>query len=104
MNTTAYTLKVLALTLTLVSTGTVISAEMDPKSGDLKNYLCRDLMRFSGSERDISVGVLQGYLLGKRNTTKYDERELEKLTDQVFDYCLDNPNTVALSAFEKFGK
>ena len=82
--------------------GSPVHAEADTKAGDLNNYLCKDLIRFSGTTRDIAIGVLHGFYLGKKNTMTYDIESLSKKTDEVFEYCLDNPNSKTLAAFGKF--
>ena len=104
MNTKRNRLNAMSLAGVFLFTGAVALAEEYPKSGDLNNYQCKDIMRLSGEDRDIAIGVFHGYLLGKKNTTKYDAQKLAGATDEVLEFCLDNPNTKALQAFEKFGQ
>jgi hypothetical protein len=77
-------------------------AEESDKTTDLKDFLCKDLMRFSGADRDIAIAVYHGYMLGKKDTTKYVSEELALITDKVVEYCLDNPKVKTLDAFTKF--
>ena len=90
------------LVFVFLTSGVPVHAEADSKAGDLNNYLCKDLMRFSGTTRDIAIGVLHGFYLGKKNTTTYDIESLSQKTDEIIEYCLDNPNAKALAAFSRF--
>ena len=88
-----------AAALLLGSTATF--AEEQPAMKDLSTGLCKDLMILSGEERVIALAFIQGYRLGKTNTTKYDPEALGQLSNKFMDYCLDNPKEKALPAFEK---
>jgi hypothetical protein len=74
----------------------------EPK--DLKESKCKDIMILSGEDREIAIAFAHGYMLGKKNTTKYVPEELGNATDNFMDYCLDHPNDNALVTFEKFSK
>lgn len=71
---------------------------------DLKDNQCRDVMILSGEDREIAIAFAHGYMLGKKNTTRYVPEELGEATDKFMDYCLDHPHENALVAFEKFTK
>ncbi|MEH6577768.1 MAG: HdeA/HdeB family chaperone [Amphritea sp.] len=94
-----------AATLSLVSifllAGSLANADQTEKQSDLNNFLCKDIMRLSGTERDISIAFYHGYMLGKKGTTMYVRDKLSNISDQVIDYCLDNPNIKMLDAFIK---
>ena len=81
----------------------VIAGELS-ETRDLKNNQCRDVMILSGEDREIAIAFAHGYMLGKKNTTRYVPAELGEATDKFMDYCLDNPKDNALAAFEKFTK
>jgi hypothetical protein len=84
--------------------GSVALAEEPSTQKDLSAFLCKDVMRLSGSERESALALVHGYRLGKMNTTKYEIEALSDLTDRFIDYCLENPNEKALASFEKLGK
>jgi hypothetical protein len=84
--------------------GSAIAAEEPSTQKDLNAFLCKDVMRLSGSERENALALVHGYRLGKMNTTQYEIEALAALTDSFIDYCLDNPNERALATFEKLGK
>ena len=71
---------------------------------DLNDYLCKDVMRLSGSDRESALALVHGYRLGKQNTTQFEVAALAELTDRFLEHCLDNPSDKALAAFEKLGK
>ena len=83
---------------------TAALAEEPSTKKDLNEYLCKDVMRLSGSEREASLALVHGYRLGKMGTTQFDVEALSDLTDRFIDHCLDNPNDKALEAFQKLGK
>jgi len=82
--------------------GTLNAAEAEVV--DMNSYLCKDLMRMDSEERRITLGVLHGYVLGKKGATSFVSDDLSKLSDQYIEYCLDNPQEKALPAFEKLAK
>ena len=94
-----------AVTFSVLSIGgsAALAGELsEPK--DLKDSQCKDVMILSGEDREIAIAFAHGYMLGKRNTTRYVPAELGEATDKFMDYCLDNPKDNALAAFEKFTK
>jgi hypothetical protein len=73
----------------------------DANLKDLKSYSCKDIMRLSGEDRDLAIGVLHAFLLGKNGTTQFDVQKLGESTDKFIEYCLDNPKDNALESMEK---
>jgi len=80
------------------------SAESGAQMVDIESYKCKDIMRMSGEERTVAVAVLHGYMLGKKAATKFDSDELNKISNDFIEYCLDNPSDQALASFTKFAK
>ncbi|MGB5452614.1 MAG: HdeA/HdeB family chaperone [Sedimenticolaceae bacterium] len=68
------------------------------------SYRCKDVMRFSGEEREVALGLLHGYVLGKDKKTVFNPDALAKITDNFMDYCLDHPDEKALTVFERTAK
>lgn len=58
-------------------------------------------MRMTGEDRSVSIGVLHGYMLGVKGTTKFNHQELLNITDKFVENCLDNPQSKALDVFKK---
>ena len=84
--------------------GTITFAGEETSPNDMNDYLCKDVMRLSGNDRENTLAFVHGYRLGKKGTTQFDVAELTALTDKFIEHCLDNPNDKALAAFEKLGK
>ncbi len=98
-------LSIALVTLTvLVFAASSVSAEEKASMNDLNNYLCKDVMRLSGEDREVSIALVHGYRLGKMGTTQFNTDALAEITDKFLDYCLDNPNEKALASFEKVAK
>ena len=76
-------------------------AGADDAKRDFSNLACKDVMRLSGTERDIALAFSHGYMLGKKGTTQYDVDALAQVTDRFIDHCLDHPADNALQSFEK---
>lgn len=71
---------------------------------DLNQYLCKDVMRMSGEERGVALGVMHGYALGKKGATSFKSDAANALSNDFIEYCLDNPSARALESFEKLMK
>mgnify|MGYP001817537776 CR=1 FL=1 len=84
--------------LSAAVSGTAVAAD----KRDFGTQTCREVMRLSGSDRDIALAFAHGYVLGKKGTTQYEVDALAQVTDQFIDYCLDHPAANALQSFEKF--
>ena len=80
----------------VVAAGSAIAAD---HAAD--QFTCRDVMRESGSNREIAIAFLHGYVLGKTNATAFNLETLAKQTDDFIDHCLDNPGEKALDAMMK---
>jgi hypothetical protein len=72
-------------------------------SGDrtVEQFACKDVMRDSGTNRDVAIAFLHGYLIGKSGGSKFNLDLLKKQTDLFIDRCLDNPNEKALDSMLK---
>jgi len=73
------------------------------ETGDrtIEQFLCKDVMRDSGSNRDVAIAFLHGYLIGKSGSSKFNIDTLRKQSDLFVDRCLDNPNEKAVDAMTK---
>jgi len=68
---------------------------------EVASYQCRDVMRMSGKDRDIALAFLHGYVLGTKGETSFDPEALRAATDLFIEYCLSNPDDVALDAMRE---
>jgi len=67
----------------------------------IEQYTCKDIIREAGSDRDVAIAFLHGYLLGKSGSSKFNIETLEKQTDAFIERCLDNPQEKAQDAMLK---
>jgi hypothetical protein len=69
----------------------------------IDRYSCRELLRESGTDRDVAVAFIHGYILGKSGATKLDVQKLRKETNVFIERCLDSPQAGALDTALKSG-
>jgi hypothetical protein len=93
-----------AATCVLLVAGSAALAADSSNKKDLEAFLCKDVMRLSGSERENALALVHGYRLGKAGTTQFQIDTLADLTERFIDHCLDHPSDKALETFEKLGK
>jgi len=70
----------------------------------IEQYECRDVVRESGSNRDIAIAFLHGFLLGKSGSSKFNLDALQKQTDAFLEQCLLNPREKAVDAMLAISK
>ena len=100
-----YTLKTIVTACALlISTASSLSfaLENNSKDIDINAYTCKDIMRMSGGNRDMSVSFIHGYWMGKAGKTKFNKQKVESMTNKFYDYCLDNPTEKAVKSMGKF--
>jgi hypothetical protein len=75
-----------------------VEAARAQEQGDrtVEQYLCKEVMRESGSDRDSAITFLHGFLLGKSGNSKFNLDVLARRTDAFLDRCLENPNEKAV--------
>jgi len=73
----------------------------DAKDRAVEQYLCKDVMRESGANRDVAIAFLHGFLLGKSGSSKFNLDVLHKQSDDFIERCLDNPGEKAVDAAAK---
>jgi hypothetical protein len=67
----------------------------------IEQYACKDILRESGSSREVAVAFLHGFLLGKSGNSKFNIGVLAKQTDEFIEGCLDNPAAKAVDVMTK---
>ena len=77
------------------------AAAQDPKDRTIEQYLCKDVVRESGVDRDVAVAFLHGYLLGKSGSAKFNLDVLHRQSNAFIERCLDNPSERAVDAMSK---
>ena len=72
-----------------------------PKVRSVEQYSCRDVIRESGTDREVAIAFLHGFLLGKSGTSTFDLDGLHKQTNDLIERCLDNLGEKAVDAMAK---
>ena len=67
----------------------------------VEQYACKEVMRESGSNRDVAIAFLHGFLVGKSGNSKFNVDVLHKQTEAFIDRCLENPAEKAVDAMLK---
>jgi len=67
---------------------------------DITTMDCRTVLKMDDNEQEYTMVFYHGYVTGK-NDEKVIARNLAEITDKVIEYCIDNPESTMLSAFEK---
>lgn len=73
----------------------------DKADRTVEQFACKDVMRDGGSDREVAIAFLHGYLVGKSGSSKFNIDLLKKQTDLFTERCLENPNEKALDAMLK---
>src|SRR5690242_8709089 len=79
-----------AIGLTIGMGMSTLSAQ-DTAKRTIEQYGCKDVMRESGTNRDVAIAFLHGYLLGKSGGSSFDLQTLRRQTDVFIENCLDHP-------------
>jgi hypothetical protein len=73
----------------------------DTNDRTIEQYACKDILRESGSNRDVAIAFLHGFLLGKSGGAKFNLDTLKKQTDAFLERCLENPHDKAVDVMMK---
>jgi|SRR5688500_2587712 hypothetical protein len=74
------------------------------ESRNVGQYLCKDVMRERGSERDVAIAFIHGFILGRSGSSQFVVEKLRDETAAFTERCLDNPNEPALDVLMKSKK
>jgi len=77
-----------------------VSAQ-DAKDRTIEQYICKDVMRESGANRNVAIAFLHGFLLGKSGSSKFNLDVLHKQNEDFVERCLTNPDEKAIDAMSK---
>ncbi len=68
---------------------------------NVNDYKCKEIMLLTGDHREIAIGFLHGYLLGKKGTPKFSSEAMATATDNFLTECINNPNNNAVKVLSK---
>lgn len=77
-------------------------AQAQPSSArTIEQFTCKDVMREEGTNREVAIAFLHGFLLGKSGGTSFDVDALHKQSRAFVEQCLDNPSARAVDVMTK---
>jgi hypothetical protein len=98
------TYRTLAAVAAMLIAGLGVAEAQDNPTRTVEQYLCKDVMREHGGNRDIAIAFLQGFMLGKTGSSSFNIDALHKQTTDFIEYCLDHPAEKAEDAMAKIKK
>ena len=93
-----------AVSAALLLSTSSISFAKDTSTRDIHSFTCKEVMRMTGGDREISVSFLHGYWMAKNGNTKFNKAKVEAVTEKFYNHCLDNPTHKAIETMGKFDK
>ena len=87
--------------LLLLALGVSWATAQTANTRTVDQYVCKDVMREHGDNRDVTIEFLHGFLLGKSGSASFDIDLLHKQTGAFIEYCLDHPTEKAVDAMAK---
>jgi hypothetical protein len=93
------------ITLTLNLKGTMAQSETmseDNSVVDLETISCRDLLKLNDEDKRSTIIFFHGYMSGKQSDLTADVDVLGEISNQVIDYCIDNPDDTLMSVFNRY--
>jgi HdeA/HdeB family len=95
---------IIGAALLLAGLGAAAAQQPPDNTRSVDQYQCKDVMREHGTNRDVAISFLNGYLLGKSSSSSFDIEALHKRTTDFIEYCLDHPSEKAVDAMSKLMK
>jgi hypothetical protein len=68
---------------------------------DLATLDCRTFLQMEGENRNNTVLFLHGYVSGQKKQTKIELAPISEATDRIVNQCIDKPNDVLLTVFDR---
>ena len=67
----------------------------------IEQFTCKDVMREEGTNREVAIAFLHGFLLGKSGGSGFDVDTLHKQSRAFIEQCLDSPSARAVDVMTK---
>ena len=84
------------LTISMLLLPQALASAQEDGDRSIDQFLCKDVMRDSGANRDVAVAFLHGYLLGQDKAARFNLGRVQRQTEAFVERCLDNPNQKAI--------
>ncbi len=69
---------------------------------ELNQISCREMLKMPGEDKELTLVFFHGLMTAKNNQMVIDRIALREATDKITDYCIDNPNSMLMTAFDKY--
>ena len=86
---------------TLMLTAFVVSAAQAQVTVEVSKITCEEFASYKIMDPEKIAIWLSGYYNGKKSNTSVDRVQLNENTKKLEEYCLQNPETPVMQAFEK---
>jgi DUF1009 family protein len=90
------------VTILVLSGVNVVKAQEPQNEINLTTIDCRTLLQMDGDDKDSTILFFHGYMTAKNNETAILVDKLGEATDNVVNYCIDNPDDTLLNTFIKY--
>ncbi len=103
-----FTNKLLAIVLlsTIISPVSNSSSFAQDRSEDTKVELnkisCRELLKMPGEDKELTLVFFHGLMTAKNEQMIIDRIALREATNKITDYCIDNPDSMLITAFDQY--
>ena len=76
--------------------------EAEDTKVELNKISCRELLKMPGKDRELTLVFFHGLMAAKNNQMVIDRVALREATNKITDYCIDNPNSMLMTAFDRY--
>ena len=90
------------VTILVLSGINVVNAQEPQDEIDLNTIDCRTLLQMDGDDQDSTILFFHGLMTAKNNESVILVDKLGEATDNVINYCIDNPDDTLLNTFTKY--
>jgi acid stress chaperone HdeB len=87
--------------LTLMLTAFMVSAAQGQDTVEVSKITCEEFASYKIMDPQKIAIWLSGYYNGKQGNTSIDRVQFNENTKRLEEYCLQNPDTLVMQAFEK---
>ena len=88
-----------SLTLSLTAVGA--SAEEPEPEIDIQTIDCRTMLKMDNDEQELTLIYFHGFKSGQDGDMMFDGPVLREATNEIMDWCIDNPAESLMKAFEE---
>lgn len=68
----------------------------------LEKISCRELLKMPGEDKKLTLIFYHGLMSAKKDQMVVDRITLRDATDQVIDYCINNPDETLMTVFDQY--